>query len=220
VSIRRIIVVQEPARSARALDVVAEAAAALQAELLGLFLEDVELLRFAGLPFAREIGASTRSRGLDVQIMERQLRSEAETARRALATAAEGKLLRWSFRVERGSVEVQIRKALASADLVVLPGAGGEGAPWRPAALLSSAELSSAAAPALEHLARSLAGSVYLVQVAEGEDAPRRLEGESLSPTAEDSWIRLTVGEQALVRLLRQLWRGGSAVTMTRPTRA
>jgi len=209
VSIRRIIVVQESTRAADVLDAVAEAAAALQAELLGLFLEDVELLRFAGLPFAREVGASAMSRGLDVPTMERRLRSQAVAARRSLAAAAEGKPVQWAFRVERGSVEIQLRKALASADLVVLTGARGEGAPARSAALLSAVELSSTVAPALEHLARALAGSVYLVQVGEGEGAPRSLEGEALSPTAQDSWTRLVVGEQALARLLRELWRGG-----------
>jgi len=110
VSIRRITVVQEPAHPARALDAVAEAAAALEADLLGLFLEDVELLHFAGLPFAREIGASARPRGLDVQTMERRFRVQADAARRALAAAAEGKALRWSFRVERGSVPAQARR--------------------------------------------------------------------------------------------------------------
>jgi len=185
VSIRRITVVQEPARAARALDAVAEAAAALEAELLGLFLEDVELLHFAGLPFAREIGASSaQQRGLDVQTMERRLRFQAEEARRALAAAVEGKPLRWSFRVERGSVPAQLRKALADADLVILLGDHGERSLRRSAALLSAAEFSSASAPALERLAHALASDVYRVQ--------------------------LDTGEEAISKLLRELWRGAA----------
>jgi hypothetical protein len=181
-SIRRIIVVQEPAGAARVLDAVAEAAAALEAELLGLFLEDVELLHFAGLPFAREIGVSARPRGLDVQTMERRLHFQAEEARRALAAATEGKALRWSFRVERGSVPTQLRKALADADVVVLPGAGGDRLPRRSAVLLSAVEFSPA--PALERLVRALAGDVYRVQ--------------------------LDAGEEAIAKLLRELWRGAA----------
>ena len=181
-NIRRITVVQEPARSARALGAVVEAAAALEAELLGLFLEDVDLLHFAGLPFAREIGASARPRGLDVQTMERRLRSQAQEARRALAAAAEGKPVRWSFRVERGSVLAQVRSALADADLVVLLWDRGGPPSRRAAALLSTVEWSSAAAPALERLARALAGDVYRVQ--------------------------LGAGEGALAKLLRELWHG------------
>ena len=192
-SIRRITVVQEAARGAGALGVIAEAAAALEAELLGLFLEDVDLLHFAGLPFAREIGASVRPRGLDVQTMERRLRSQAEEARRALAAAAEGKPVRWSFRVERGSGPAQLRKALADADLVVLLGKRGEQSPRRAAALLSAAELSSAATPALERLARALAGEVYRVQL--GAD------------------------EEAIAKLLRELWRGAAGAGAERTGR-
>ena len=190
-SIRRITVVQEPAQGAWALDAVAEVAAALEAELLGLFLEDVELLHFAGLPFAREIGASARPRGLDVQTMERRLRSQAEEARRALAAAAEGKPVRWSFRVERGSVPAQLRKALADADLVILLGDGES--QRRSAALLSAAEFSSAVAPALERLARSLAGDVYRVQ--------------------------LDAGEEVIAKLLRELWRGAIGAEAERTQR-
>ena len=190
-SIRRITVVQEPARGTRALDAVAEAAAALEAELLGLFLEDVELLHFAGLPFAREIGASARPRGLDVQTMERRLRSQAQEARRALAAAAEGKPVRWSFRVERGSVPAQLRKALGDADLVILLGDGESRR--RSAALLSAAEFSSAVAPALERLARALAGDVYRVQ--------------------------LDAGEEAIAKLLRELWRGAAGAEAERTGR-
>jgi hypothetical protein len=182
VSIRRITVVQESAQGARALDVVAETAAALEAELAGLFVEDVGLLHFAGLPFAREIGAFS-ARALDVRTMERRLRSQAEEARRALAAAAEGKPLRWSFRVERGSLSAQVRGALAEADLVVLLGdRGGQPPRRRGAALLAAAELPPEAESALERLARALAGDVY--------------------------HVRPAVGEEALAKLLRELWRG------------
>ena len=171
-SIRRITVVQEAVQAARTLDTVAQAAAALEAELTGLFVEDVELLHFAGLPFAREIGAFS-ARALDVGTMERRLRSQAEEARRVLAAAAEGKPLRWSFRVERGSVPARVRSALAEADLVVL--LGGRGQPRRAAALLSAVELPGEVETALERLARSLAGEIYRVRPAEGEEALARV---------------------------------------------
>jgi hypothetical protein len=174
VSIRRITVVQEAVQAARTLDAVAQAAAALEAELTGLFVEDVELLHFAGLPFAREIGAFS-ARALDVRTMERRLRSQAEEARRALAAAAEGKPLRWSFRVERGSVPARVRSALAEADLVVLLGGRGGQPPRRAAALLSAVELPGEVEAALERLARSLAGQIYRVRPAEGEEALARV---------------------------------------------
>ena len=182
-SVRRITVLQEPAQATQALEAVARAAAALEAELTGLFVEDVELLHFAALPFAREIGAFS-VQALDVPTMERRLRYQAEEARRALAAAVEGKPLRWSFRIERGSLPAQVRSALADADLVVLLGGRGGRLPRRAAALLSAVELPREVDTALQRLARSLAGDLYRVRPSEGEEV--------------------------LARLLRELWRGGA----------
>src|SRR5690606_16660921 len=70
---RRIIVGLEPRPHAEPLISAAAALAErLPAELLGLFVENVELLHFAALPFAREVGlASGMRRPLDVAAMER-----------------------------------------------------------------------------------------------------------------------------------------------------
>lgn len=46
-------------RSLDALRLAAELAARLEAELLALFVEDVNLIRLAGLPFAREVDRSS-----------------------------------------------------------------------------------------------------------------------------------------------------------------
>ena len=54
-TIRRSLVAVEPsAQGQAALDAAARMAARLQAELVGLYVEDVELLRLAQFPFARE----------------------------------------------------------------------------------------------------------------------------------------------------------------------
>ena len=55
VAIRRIIACFAPGSSV-APEAVARLAKEMQAELLGLFIEDTELLRFAALPFAAEVG--------------------------------------------------------------------------------------------------------------------------------------------------------------------
>jgi hypothetical protein len=185
-SVRRITVVQGSAQAGRALAAVAEAAAALEAELHGLFLEDVELLHFAALPFAREIGVSARPRRLDVPTMERRLRGEAEEARRALAAAAEGKPLRWSFRVERGSLPARVRSALADADLVVLLGDRGGRPARRALALVPLPKLPQEVEMVLQRLVSSLAGDICRLQ-----------------PAME---------EKALAGLLRDLWGGAGLV--------
>ena len=62
-TIRRIIVGLEPRPRADPLIAAAAALAErLPAELLGLFVENVELLHFAGLPFAREVGLASGAR--------------------------------------------------------------------------------------------------------------------------------------------------------------
>jgi hypothetical protein len=119
--VRRIAVVLEPGASA---DTVLEAAAALaarmEAELEGLFVEDMDLLHLAALPFAREIGiASAMARALDAANIERWMRTVAEDVRRALAAAAGRSTLRWSFRVTRGSPLAELCAAAAAADLVL-----------------------------------------------------------------------------------------------------
>ena len=91
---------------------IAELARRTQAELLGLFIEDIELLHFAALPFACEVGAaSALGRGVDVAAMERLMRLRADELRSELAEALAGDHVPWSFRVERGTLP---RRVLAA----------------------------------------------------------------------------------------------------------
>lgn len=122
VAIRRILVtVDASPHSLAALEATAELAARMQAELLGLFVEDVNLLQLAGLPFVRVASrASAELRPVDSQTMERALRVQAEQARRSLEAAAARRRLHWSFRVVRGEVVAEVLAAAGEADLVSL----------------------------------------------------------------------------------------------------
>jgi len=114
--------------SLAALEAAVALAADLQAELLGLFVEDADLLRLAGLPFARELGLySATSRPLEALQLERQLRARAHRAEQALAAMAERAHVRWSFRVVRGAIAAELLAAAAEADLISLGRAG-----WSP----------------------------------------------------------------------------------------
>jgi nucleotide-binding universal stress UspA family protein len=96
-------------------------ASRMEAELLGLFVEDVNLLRLAALPFAREVSffpATTRR--LDSAGMERALRAQASWAEAALLEAADRQRVRCSFRVVRGEVTTQLLAAVRDIDLVAL----------------------------------------------------------------------------------------------------
>lgn len=125
VRIRRVIACFSPGYGGRP-ELVARLAKELEAELLGLFIEDVELLRFASLPFAREIGtASVESRALDLASLERQLRAQARALEQALAAILGPGPAGWSLRVERTSPVSAIEAVLAQVlepALLVPPG--------------------------------------------------------------------------------------------------
>jgi hypothetical protein len=100
----------------KSLEAAAALADRLGAELVGLFIEDPDLLRFAALPFAHEIGhASAQRRRTDVTAIERSLRAHADEAQRALASAAARSAIRWSFRVARGLAAAELLSAALGA---------------------------------------------------------------------------------------------------------
>ena len=76
---RRILVALDASReSDAALAAAAELAQQLDAELMGLFIEDIDLLNLAALPFSREVAVlSLSGRGLDPERVARELRSKA-----------------------------------------------------------------------------------------------------------------------------------------------
>lgn len=109
--------------SLEALEGAAMMAARLDAELVGVFVEDANLLRLAALPCSAEVGfASARARSLDRATVERTFKHLAAEARLALIAAAERARVSWSFDVARGSVVGQallaigLGKAKARAD--------------------------------------------------------------------------------------------------------
>ena len=81
-----------------ALDMLGLLAAETPAEILGLFMEDIELLSLADLPVAREYCRLTHvERQLNSADLQRQLRIQARSAQQALAAIAERIGFSWSF---------------------------------------------------------------------------------------------------------------------------
>lgn len=128
--IRRILLALDTATHSPATFEAATALAArLDADLHALFVEDINLLRLAALPFARETRlASATTRRLQNPDMEQALRAEATRAQAALATVAARMNVRWSFHVTRGQMAAQVRAAAMETDLVALTFAGGASA--------------------------------------------------------------------------------------------
>jgi nucleotide-binding universal stress UspA family protein len=127
--IRRILVgLDASPHSLAALEAATELAARFRAELLGLFVEDINLLRASELPFTREVRFfSGALRRLDTQQIERQLRAQAARARRALTASAGRSQVSWSFRVTRGTITSELLDAASEMDLIILGKSG-----WSP----------------------------------------------------------------------------------------
>lgn len=128
---RRIIVAFDASPGSRAaLEAAAGVAARLGAELEGLFVEDVDLLHLAGLPFARALGAGGH-RGLDAVSMERALRQQGERAEQAMARLGRRLSVPWRFRTTRGRVGAELLAAAAGAEIIALGTVGGVPGPAR-----------------------------------------------------------------------------------------
>jgi nucleotide-binding universal stress UspA family protein len=125
-SIRRILVALDASPHSRAaLRAALELASRFEAQLEGLFVEDVTLLRLAALPFAQEVGHySAIRRGIDQQQVERQLRVRSIQIRRTFHLRARQAGVECTFRVVRGIVVTEVLTSAEEADIVVLGKAG------------------------------------------------------------------------------------------------
>ena len=120
--VKRILAALDSSQSSiNALNTAVELAALFGAEIRGIFVEDVKLLRLAQLPFAREVSFFTPVvRRLGPGDMELQLRVQALRIRDMLAKSAGMLGVPWEFRTARGDVGAEVLSAGTDADLVVM----------------------------------------------------------------------------------------------------
>lgn len=113
-----------------ALQAAAEIAANTGADVLGVFVEEVNQLRSAGFGFAREVGASSGvSRPLGAGEVEQRMRRLAGQARQALAGAVAAYGGRHTLSVARGHVIDEVLALAGPQDLLVLGRVGWSSAP-------------------------------------------------------------------------------------------
>ncbi|NMW17648.1 MAG: universal stress protein [Chlorobiaceae bacterium] len=111
--------------SIASLGAAAELARLLNAELTGIYVEDINVIRMADLPFCHEIHMYTsESETFDASTLERSLKVQAKAARESLLRIAENLMIRQSFRVSRGVVPEEVIAAAGDADLLVLGRSG------------------------------------------------------------------------------------------------
>lgn len=120
--LRRLVVLVDTSHSSRAaLAEAAELAAHSGAELLGLFVEEEELLRSAALPFTREIGPTSGAlRPLDPALIERRLQAQAREIQKMLRGLSERHSITASLEVARGRVVSQALAHISPDDLIVV----------------------------------------------------------------------------------------------------
>jgi len=119
---RRVLVaLDSSAASGATLEIAATLAAASACELTGLFVEDQDLLRLAGLPFAREVQLTkAMSRALEPDRLLQDLRAQAALARAAMARQAELHRVSWSFQVTQGRSEEAVLLAASAGDIIAM----------------------------------------------------------------------------------------------------
>lgn len=119
---QRVLVALDSQSAQSLLPAAAELAAQFQAELLGLFVEDTDLLRLSGLPFAEEICSSSAvARPLTREAVECRLRALAEQLRQSLADTARRAEVRWSFVITRVTVHRLAEESTQESDVLLLP---------------------------------------------------------------------------------------------------
>jgi nucleotide-binding universal stress UspA family protein len=104
-----------------ALDQAARLARHMGAQLEGIFVEDIDLLQLAELPFLREVRRSSRSvEAMNPARMEQEFRVLARRAERLLGEQAARHHVTWSFRVWRGSIDSDLLADAMEVDVLAL----------------------------------------------------------------------------------------------------
>jgi nucleotide-binding universal stress UspA family protein len=111
--------------SIASLTAAAELARRMHADLRGIFVEDINLLRMAELPCSLEIRIyNAEPEKIELLQLERSLRLQAKEAKSALQRIADEFMVEHSFRVYRGLVPAEVILAAHEADLLVLGRSG------------------------------------------------------------------------------------------------
>lgn len=209
------VVVAMAGRASPVAATAARLAARLEAELLGLFVEDESWFRMAALPFTRVAGHGPLSVEIDPAVLARAIRGCVGEVQRALAAAA-GSEVRWTLRTVRGFVVAEAVREAEAGDLVVVPaetlvGAGLEEAARARADVLGVRAdvdirrivvLTAGAGDAvLERVARLAAACGWPVETARPQDLEGRLRDREtvVAVPAEDVPRALRAGSRSLL---------------------
>lgn len=191
---RIVVAIDSSTHAASAIEAAAALAAQLHAELEGIYVEDINLIRLSQLPVGREIQFLTgEARDFTATALEAQNREQEFFARRAIAAAAARARVTHAFRVARGQVDVEVISAAGNADLLIL-GMGG-GAPGGRRRLGSTARAAAERAPHSVLISKPGARSIGapLVCYDGSEGAKRALEAATRIAVAREKGITVLI---------------------------
>ena len=106
-------------------------ASAIEAEILGLFVEEEAMIDLAGLPFARAFDTgSAEPRQLTRDAMAQAISRGAQLCQRVLSTRAEKARVKWAFSSTQGDLPEALKSHLSAGDFLVVS-AERRGFGWR-----------------------------------------------------------------------------------------
>jgi len=121
-NIKRIVVALDPSEVNRSiLQAATSLASQFDAELNALFVEDINLLKLAELPFARELAYGAQSgRQINFADMERAIHMQASRLRKMVESIAQQQKIKIAFDVLRGDVAKELCSASQQTDLLIV----------------------------------------------------------------------------------------------------
>lgn len=127
----RVLVLLDGSRpSLAALEAAADIAQARGAEVLGIYVEEVNLLRTAGYAFALEVGASSgQARPLDTGRIEARMQALADQCRQALEQAMTQRGIPQALKRCRGQVVSEVLSLAQPGDMLIMGRVGWSAAP-------------------------------------------------------------------------------------------
>lgn len=205
--IRRITVALDASSDSRAALVAAALLAETwKAELHGLFVEDINLLRLSELPFAREIlFAESELRRIEREELLRRLRARAAILRQEVQEIAAEYRIAGTFQVMRGSVGKELLAAVLDTDLLAIGRLGHSIAHRAPLGSTARAIIAGATSAVL--LVRAEVAMGPIVALYDGSDVGRRVLDLAVSLTERGGDLRVLVWaeDEAVAFETRQL---------------
>ena len=192
-TIHRIVVALDAsAHSRAAMNAAVTLAEKINAEVVGLFVEDINLLRMSELPFAREVlFAEAKLRRIERGDLQRKLQARAALLRHEIQDLAKEHNVSSTFRVIRGSVEKELLAAALDTDMLALGRLGHT--IGRRARLGSTARTIVDRAASAVLLVKAGASGGPIVALYDGSDAGRRVLEQALVLAEHTDDLRVLV---------------------------